>query len=266
VVMVTGAARGLGLAVAEAFAREGARVVMNDILGEPLREAAADIRSAGGQALAVPGDITDPDSVAAMVDEAHRAYGAVQVLINSAGSLSAIGPIWEAPMDKWRRDLTVNAWGTYSVTRACVNDMIAGKGGYVISLVGAGVDPPHLYRSAYDGSKAAVVKLTETLAVEGARHGIITFTLFPGAVLTAMTRNMLDSPEGHRWIPSFAEIFEAGRDHPVDETPRMALRLVSGVADALTGRYIRAWADLDALVARADEIIAQDLYTLRLRE
>jgi 2-hydroxycyclohexanecarboxyl-CoA dehydrogenase len=265
VAVVTGAARGLGRAIAEALIARGASVALVDILREPL-EATARALSEAGRVLPIVADIASEDQVSGMAARVRNELGPIDILINNAGSLSAIGPIWEAPKEKWRQDMTVNLWGTYLCTRACVTDMLARDGGYVISIVGAGVDPPHLYRSAYDCSKAGVVKLMETLAKEGAEFGIVTFCVFPGAVYTAMTQHMLESPEGKSWLPTFREIFEQGRDRPIEATAQRVVELVSGRADRLSGRYIRAWVPLEEIMAQAGEILSRDTLTLRLRE
>ncbi|MBN1400915.1 MAG: SDR family oxidoreductase [Anaerolineae bacterium] len=265
VAVVTGAARGLGRAIAEALIAKGAAVALVDILREPL-EATARALSEVGRVLPIVADVAAENQVTAMAARVRAELGPIDILINNAGSLSAIGPIWEAPKERWRQDMTVNLWGTYLCTRACVSDMLARDGGYVISIVGAGVDPPHLYRSAYDCSKAGVVKLMETLAKEGADFGIVTFCVFPGAVYTAMTQHMLESPEGRNWLPTFREIFEQGRDRPIEATAQRVVELVSGRADRLSGRYIRAWVPLEELLAQADDILSRDTLTLRLHE
>ena len=81
-----------------------------------------------------------------------------------------------------------------------------------------------------------------------------------------MTKNIMQSPEGKRWLPWFKDIFEQGRDYPPDMTANMAVELVSGRADHLTGRYFRTWQDFDEIVGQSDRILAEDLLTLRLRE
>jgi NAD(P)-dependent dehydrogenase (short-subunit alcohol dehydrogenase family) len=265
VAVVTGAARGLGRAIAEGFAAAGAKVALVDVLAEALDETSADLAREGGEVLPVVADITDPAQVQAMAESIRTSLGPAQILINNAGSLSALGPVWQADAAKWARDVTVNLIGTFLVTRALVPQMIESGGGYVISLFGAGVDPPHLYTTAYDSSKAGVVRLAEALAKEAEPHNIKSFALRPGTVRTAMTDFIRRSPEGRKWRPSFERIFTEGRDVP----PRLAvdwcLRLVGGAADQLTGRWLDATEDFDETVRAAREILREDRRLLRGR-
>ena len=167
--------------------------------------------------------------------------------------------------DRWVRDATVNLIGTFQVTRAALPGMIARGGGYVISMVGAGVQAPHLYTTAYDSSKAGVVRLTEALAKEAADHGIKAFALSPGTVRTAMTKFIAESPEGRRWRPAFGAIFTEGRDVSPDRAVRWCLRIASGQLDALTGRWLDGTRDPDETIRETQDILAQDKLVLRLR-
>jgi NAD(P)-dependent dehydrogenase (short-subunit alcohol dehydrogenase family) len=200
-----------------------------------------------------------------MVAEVVEAFGRLDICIGSAGSLSAIGPVWEVDPERWCHDVTVNLCGTFLVCRAASARMVAGSGGYVINLVGAGVDGPHLYTTAYDASKAGVVRLTEALAAEGRDAGLKAFTLFPGTVATAMTDFIRQSPEGRRWRSTFENIFTKGRDVSPDAAVELVLELLSGRADALSGRWFGVGDDFDAVVAEAEQAAADDLYALRLR-
>ena len=121
-------------------------------------------------------------------------------------------------------------------------------------------------RFGYDASKAGVVRMTEALAVEAADAGVKTFTVFPGCVRTRMTEFIMESPEGRKWRPQFREIFTSGRDVPPEAMARLAVELVSGRADALSGRYLSVADDLDGLVADAEHIVGGDRLTLRLRQ
>ncbi|MFQ6133955.1 MAG: SDR family NAD(P)-dependent oxidoreductase [Armatimonadota bacterium] len=265
VAIVTGAARGIGRAIAEAYASCGARVALADVLAHEARATAVEIQRAGGTALAVRCDVTARAEVEDMVTQVRERLGPVDILVNNAGSLSVLGPVWEADPERWLRDLMVNLYGTFLCSRAVLPGMIERRGGYLINLVGAGVDPPHLYTTGYDASKAGVVRLTEALAQEAAEYGVKAFAMMPGTVRTAMTEFIADSPEGRRWRPSFRSIFEQGRDAPPDLAADLAVRLVSGAADALSGRYFRATEDLDEVIAQTDQILADNLRVLRLR-
>jgi len=279
VAIVTGAAGGLGRAIAEAYAARGARVAAVDVLEDMLLETAGEIGSAGGTVLAIPTDATDPPQVDAMVAQAERELGPIDILVNCAGSLSAIGPVWEVDHERWWHDVTVNLCATFLCCRAVVKRMIerrqsplnparrrGGGGGYVLNMVGGGVGDPHAYTTGYACSKAGVMRLTEGLAQEAKKHGVKVFAMQPGAVRTAMTEFIMNSPEGRKWRPTFKRIFEEGRDAPADLVVNLALELVSGKFDSLTGRYFDAKRDLNEILENADAIIEEDGLTLRLRK
>lgn len=264
VVIVTGAARGLGKEIAAAYAAAGSKVALTDVLADQLAATAEQLRAAGLQVLAVPCDITSPEQVEAMARQVQQQLGTPEVLINSAGSLTALGPIWEVDQARWRRDVNVNLCGTFLVCKYVVAQMIAEKRGYVITLVGAGVDKPHLYTTAYDSSKAGVVRLMEAISAEAGEFGIKAFTLDPGPVRTAMTENILNSPEGKRWRPKFKDIFTEGRDAPPSLAVDWCLALTSGQADELSGRWFSAREDFDQTMARSEDILSGDRQVLRL--
>ena len=265
VVIVTGGARGLGRAIGEGFAARGSRVALVDVLEDELHRVAAEIEETGATAVAIAADITDCRQVEAMAEQVRQELGPADVLANNAGSLSAIGPVWEVDPDLWTRDVTVNLIGTFLVTRAVVNQMIQRRRGCVINLVGAGVDAPHLYTTGYDSSKAGIVRLTETLAREAEEFGIKAFTLFPGTVRTKMTEFISDSAEGRRWRPQFKDYLDGHGAVPADLAVRACLELASGRADALSGRWLSALRELDGYVGRSEAILSDNLLTLRLR-
>ncbi|MFQ5809363.1 MAG: SDR family NAD(P)-dependent oxidoreductase [Armatimonadota bacterium] len=265
VAIVTGAARGLGRAIAEAYAARGARVALVDVLEDVLRDTAGEMAEAGGTVLAIPTDVTDAAQVDAMVAAAEETLAPTDILVNCAGSLSAIGPVWEVDRERWWHDVTVNLRGTFLCCRAVVKGMIERGGGYVLNMVGGGVGDPHAYTTGYACSKTGVMRLTEGLAKEAQEHGVKVFAMQPGAVLTAMTEFIMNSPEGRKWRPTFKDIFEKGRDAPPDLVANLAVALVSDEFDALTGRLFDARADLDEILESAGAIVEDDRMTLRLR-
>ena len=265
--IVTGAARGIGKAIAQAFVAQGIRVVIVDVLQEELQATAAEMEGAGGVVLPVVADVTDAAQVDAMAAHAAKSLGPVDILVNCAGTFSVIGPVWECDPVKWFRDVRVNLYGGFLVCRAVVSGMVARKRGYVINVVSSGgVGDPHPYSTSYASSKTGLMRLTEGLAKEVAEYGIKVFAVAPPAVLTEMTRFIMDDPGGQKWRPGFSDLFESGRDAPPEAVADLCVRLVRGEADALSGRYLLVQQDLDELVARADEIVERDLWTLRIRK
>ncbi len=264
--IVTGAARGIGRSIAEAYAARGARVALVDVLGDQLQRTAAEMKDGGAAVLPVVADVADVSQVDAMAARVEDELGPVDVLVNNAATFSYIGPVWEADPDKWFRDIRVNLYGSFLCCRAVVKRMVARGHGYVINMVSSGgVGDPHAYSTSYACSKTALMRLTEGLAREVADRGVKVFALAPPAVLTEMTRFIMSDPGGKKWRPGFKEIFEKGHDHPPELIAERAVQLVSGRADALTGRYFQVTADFDAIVERTDAILKDDLMTLRLR-
>jgi NAD(P)-dependent dehydrogenase (short-subunit alcohol dehydrogenase family) len=139
-----------------------------------------------------------------------------------------------------------------------------GRGRIVNVASGAGTGAiPHL--GAYVTSKTALIRLTENLAAEVAGHGVCLFAIEPGTVRTAMAEHALESEAGRRWMPWFREIFEQRRDVPPERAAGLVLRLASGRADALSGRFFTIADDLLGMADRARREGLDDLQTLRLR-
>jgi NAD(P)-dependent dehydrogenase (short-subunit alcohol dehydrogenase family) len=107
--------------------------------------------------------------------------------------------------------------------------------------------------------------LTEALAKEAKEYGVKAFAMVPGAVLTKMTEFIMESPEGKKWRPTFKNIFESGRDAPPELAAKMAVELVSGKADKLTGRYFDARSNLAGIISQTDEILEKNRLVLRLQ-
>jgi 3-oxoacyl-[acyl-carrier protein] reductase len=141
--------------------------------------------------------------------------------------------------------------------------MVERRRGRIVNVVTGMIPTPHY--SAYGAGKAALVRFSESLAVELRPHGIPVFALGPGTVRTKMSMHSLKSPEGRRWIPTFARIFEEGLDLPMERPAALAVALLSGRHDLLSGLVVTPHDDLAMLAGRIDEVRDADLYTLRLR-
>ncbi len=265
VVAITGAARGLGACMAERFAAAGARVLLADVSADELAGTVDRLSAAGHTVAGQVADTTDPRQVEAVVSAARR-WGPIDVLVNNAGTFSVVAPVWQADPERWFRDVRVNLYGSFLCCRAVAGAMVERGAGYILNIVSSGgVGDPHPYSTSYAASKAGLMRLTEGLAAEVRDHGVKVFAIAPPAVRTAMTQFLLDDPGSKRYRPEFANYMDAGHDHPPECVADAALTLVSGRADALTGRYIEPHKSLDALIDRSADVLAGDLYTLRIR-
>jgi NAD(P)-dependent dehydrogenase (short-subunit alcohol dehydrogenase family) len=155
VAIVTGASQGIGRAIAQRCAEEGAKVALVARTASKLETAAAEIRDGGGTALAIPADVTDHAAVEALVRQADAELGPVDLLVNNAGAFYAIGPAWEVDPEMWWSDVTINLLGVFLCCREVVAGMVARGKGRVINLIGGGTEAPLPYGSAYAASKAA---------------------------------------------------------------------------------------------------------------
>lgn len=267
VVVITGAGRGIGRAMAGAFAREGARVALVARSAAELKETAGEIRAAGGSALPLPADITDLSAVEQALAQVEAEWSAPDVVVNNAGSFGAIGPVWEVDPERWWRDVTVNLRGTFHCTRTALGGMVARNRGRIINVIGGGTGNPFPYGSGYAGSKAAVMRLTECAAAELKQAGkeVAVFAMGPGLVRTRMTEYQLESEEGQRWMFRIEGMFAEGVDVPPTRAAELAVQLACGRFDHLTGRCFSIGMDLDDLLRRADEVMRKDQMTLRFR-
>jgi len=192
IAFVTGGARGIGLAVADRFCEEGARVVLGDIRAEKAEAAAEGLRRAGHAAAAMKLDVTDEDSVEDAARACEVTYGGVDVLVANAGLLY-LAPVVEMGREAWERVLAVNLTGTFLSCKAFAQRMVErGEGGRIIvtsSLFGRRGGREN---AAYSASKFGVIGLAESLAAELAPHGILVNAVCPGQVATEMMAELFE--------------------------------------------------------------------------
>jgi NAD(P)-dependent dehydrogenase (short-subunit alcohol dehydrogenase family) len=268
VVIVTGSARGIGKAIASAYARRGAKLCLGDMLESQLATTADELRAQGATVVTAATDVTDPAQVQRMFDLAESKLGPLDVQVNNAGTFSYVGPLWEAPPVQWLRDIRVNLYGSFLCCREAAARMVKRGRGYIINMVSSGgVGDPHAFSTSYASSKAGLMRLTEGLAKEAAPHGVKVFAVAPPAVQSEMTQFLLDDEGSRKWRPEFRQAFADGtRWVPADAVAEMCVQLVSGRADSLTGRYFLVQPGVAAMAAQADRILREDLWTLRIRK
>jgi len=188
VVIVTGAARGIGLAATKKFLAEGWRVVLLDIDGES-QMTACDTLNEPARTLAIECDVSIPDQVNKAVGETITKFGRIDALVNNAG-IAVFKPMMETTFDEWTRVLDVNLSGTFICTQACVPSMLAVGGGSIVNITSISGARASTLRVAYGTSKAALMHLTKQLAAELGNQGIRVNAVSPGPVDTAMAKQV----------------------------------------------------------------------------
>ncbi len=270
VALITGGGRGLGRAYAKALAQAGASVAITARSEQQLVETAQLIQQAGGRALPFAADVTDRRAVEQLVKEVEKQLGAIGLLINAAGSFTALGLAAEMDPDEWWREVEINVRGVYLCSRTALPRMIARGQGRIINVASAAGIQALDTVSAYGISKTAVIRLSECLANENREHNISVFAINPGTVRTPMSDYVVESAEVGRRAPGvqawFRDLYEKGHDIPIERSARLILQLAAGKFDALSGCYLYVEDDLDELVKHADEIQQNKWYTLRLSE
>ena len=265
VALITGAGRGLGRAFSLGLAKAGMRVAVVARSADQLAETVSLIQAAGGTAIAIPADVADPGAVKEVAQEVRRSLGPVDLLINNAGAGGPFGPTWEVNAEQWWRNFETNMRAPFLCCREFLPHMIARGSGRIVNVASGAGTRAIPYMSAYVASKAALIRFTETVAVEARKSGVSLFSIQPGTVRTAMAKELLDSPEGSRWLPWFQKIFDEGGDVTSDPAMSLVLFLASGKADELSGRFFAVPEDPARVVERAAEVKRDDLYALRMR-
>ena len=235
VAFITGASGGIGEVTARHFATEGAKVVLAARRADRGEAIAKEIRDAGGHALFVRTDVTEPDSVAASFDAAFAHFGRLDVLFNNAGgSTSRDGPLTVAPLDEFWRCIKLDLFGTWLCSRAAIPMMRESGGGSIInsaSIVGE-MGVPN--RDAYTAAKGGVIALTRSMAVEFAEDNIRVNVIVPGAVTTERVKAFFEK-EPH--LKKQEEAYLLGFSEPID-VANAALYLASDESRRTTGHKL----------------------------
>jgi NAD(P)-dependent dehydrogenase (short-subunit alcohol dehydrogenase family) len=238
VALVTGAARGIGKAIADLFAANGAHVVYTDVDLPIARESAA--ASADGEALAL--NVTDAGQVESVVSDVVRRHGRLDIAVNNAGvnTLAHRVTIDQFPEEEWQRILDVDLRGVFLVSRAVAQVMRRQKAGRIINIASiAGLVPLRL-QCAFVAAKAGVVNLTKAMALELGPHGVLVNGIAPGSTLTEGTRKLFYSEEGsfRASVQQMLDHVPLGRPGTPEEIAHAALFLAAPESSYVNGHIL----------------------------
>lgn len=226
--VVTGAASGIGAAIAEAFAAKGATVALLDM---NLDAAGLKAGSLPGEARAFACNVTDPDSIAAAVAEVTAAFGGIDILVNSAGIVD-LAPAEDLSRTAWNRTIEVNLTGSFLMAQAVGQAMIAqGRGGRIINLASQAGSVAIEGHVAYCASKFGILGVTKTLALEWGRHGITVNAISPTVVMTDLGRKAWEGAKGE----AMKGQIPVGRFAEPEEVAAAAVFLASDAAAMING-------------------------------
>ncbi len=263
--IVAGGGRGIGRAIALGIAREGADVLVFARTASEVNSVADEIRTLGRRSVAFSGDVGDAVAVAAATSLALKTFGSIDILVNAAGVQGPIGPLWENDLDGWLEITRTHLIGTFLFCREILPSMIARRRGTVINFSGGGAATPRPRFSAYASTKAAVVRLTETLAEELKPYNVRVNAVAPGAVFTRLTEAVIAAGEraGDAGLAEALHTRETGGTPP-ERAAELVAFLASPDSGNLTGRLISAvWDDWPAMAKQFPELAAVGGYALR---
>jgi NAD(P)-dependent dehydrogenase (short-subunit alcohol dehydrogenase family) len=233
IAIVTGGGRGIGRGISVRFAAEGATVVIAQRDPTSALRTVADIETAGGQALSIPTDVSEPAQVEALVGRVLERFGRIDILINNAGLTGANGPFLAMPLETWRRILDVNLTGMFLCGQAVARAMVErGIPGRIVNVGSINSFAAEKEAAAYVASKGAILALTRAMAVELAPYGIIVNCLAPGPIRVENNAPLFDAEPTRTGI---ARGVPLGRPGVPEETAAAALFLASDECTFVVG-------------------------------
>lgn len=265
IALITGGSRGIGQAIALAFAREGATVVVASRTASELNVTVSQVEASGAEALAFEADVSCVEDVSRLVDFVLQKFCRIDVLVNCAGIFGPIGPLVKNDAAKWIETININLIGTVLCCKAVLPSMIRQRSGKIINLSGGGAASPYPCFSAYATSKAAVVRFTETISEELRDYNIQANAIAPGGVATRLQDEVIAAGElaGKEALLNAERIKMIG-ETTLDKPAALAVFLASEDSKGLSGKLISAvWDDWQNMIEKIPEITASDIYTLR---
>jgi len=232
VALVTGAGSGIGRAIAEKLAKDGERVVVNDLNAQTADEVVARIRESGGEAAPAPGDVSDPESVRRIMEAVHEAYGPPNILVNNAGFLQQKRFV-DLTVEDFDRMIAVHLRGTFLCTSAVLSDMLSRGSGIIVNVASqlgqiGGIELCH-----YSAAKAGIIGLTKSLAREVSAQGVRVNAVAPGPINTELVLGLSDE-----WRDAKAAELPLGRFGEPWEVAETVAFLVSDGAALYVGQTL----------------------------
>jgi NAD(P)-dependent dehydrogenase (short-subunit alcohol dehydrogenase family) len=233
VAIITGAASGIGAAIAHRLASSGAKVLVADLDAEGARRVAEAIVAQGGVAMGIAVDVSDAVEVEAMVDAARRQYGGLHLAVNNAGIAGASAPTGEYPLDSWHKVIATNLDSVFYGMRYEIPAILASGGGAIVNMASILGSVGFANAPAYVAAKHGVVGLTKTAAIEYARHGIRINSIGPAFIDTPLLSKNLDAAT----LTAIAGMHPVGRLGTAAEVATLTAFLLSDAASFITGSY-----------------------------
>ena len=262
VAIITGAGRGIGQAIALAYAKEGARLALAARTLTELEETAQQAGALGAETCVIRTDVTDQAQVDEMVRRTLDRYSTVDILVNNAGIGGPMGSLWDNDVSHWVGTIQLNLIGAYLCCRAVLPAMLSRNRGKIVNMSGVG----GRWESAYAASKAGLVAITEILSQGLEGKNIQVNAMSPGSIHTAMWD---DLRKGALALGD-TELYErgvqvtSGGGESMERAAELAVFLASDASGSLSGRLIQAVTDdFDSLSPRIPDIMASDAYTMR---
>lgn len=267
IAVITGAGSGIGQTVALALSRAGVKIVCCGRRKNKLLGTAALIERDAGESLIIQTDVTQKDQVDHMVSKTLEHFGRIDILFNNAGSFHALGGLWEVNAGLWWQDVEINLRGTMLCSHAVLSHMMERDEGIIVNMSGGGAERPMTGGSGYGCSKAAILRLTDTLAHELQKVGssVLVFAMDPGFNRTEMTERLACMESVQKWLPNVRQRLDMDNGNKAEDCARTMIDLIHLAPFELNGRLLRAGTDIRKIIGHAHEIHERDLLTLRFR-
>lgn len=234
VALVTGAASGIGLAVAQVWAREGAKVVVSDLDSESGEKAVSDLKAQGHDALFVKADVGNPEACEALVARVVEHFGRLDVACNNAGIGGEQQPTADYPVDAWDKVIRINLSGVFYGMKYQIAAMLKNGGGSIVNMASILGAVGFANAPAYSAAKHGVIGLTQTAALEYSAKGVRVNAVGPGFIRTPMISHLEEDQSGNDALVAAHPIGRLGR---AEEVAELVAWLSSDKASFVTGSY-----------------------------